>query len=73
MAMMETLLGIGIGLLVLLVILLIAGFVFWLWMFIDVLKKRDTMWIVLFVVSALTGFLSGLLATIYYFVEYRKK
>lgn len=70
---LETWLGIGIGLVVLLIISLILGFVFWLWMFIDVLKKRDTLWIVLFVLSALTGFLGGLLATIYYFVEYRKK
>jgi hypothetical protein len=73
MAMTDALMGVGIGLVVLLVVLLIAGFIFWLWMFIDALKKRDTLWIALFIFSFLTGFLGGLMATIYYFVVYTKK
>jgi hypothetical protein len=72
MGLLETLLGVGAVVLVLIIILLIAGYIFWLWMFIDALKKRDTLWIVLFIFCFFTGFLGGLIATIYWFVEYKK-
>lgn len=73
MALLETLLEASLVLIVFLVILAILSYVFWLWMFIDAVKKRDTMWILLFVVSFLTGFLSGIIAFIYYMVVYKKK
>ena len=65
--------GLGVIAVIAIIIFLVLSYLFWIWMFIDAVKKRDVMWIVLFVVSALTGFLSGVLATIYYFVEYKKK
>ena len=60
----------GMGLVV--IILLILGYLFWLWMIIDALKKRDTLWIALFIVSFFTGFLSGIIATLYYIIVYKK-
>ncbi len=68
----ETILGMGIAAIAFLIILLIVEYVFWLFMFIDAVKKRDTLWIALFAFSFITGFLSGILATIYYFVVYKK-
>ncbi|NOZ80791.1 MAG: hypothetical protein GXP63_03900 [DPANN group archaeon] len=56
---------------IIIVILIILGYIFWLVMFIDALKRRDTLWILLFVLSFFTGFLNGILATIYYFVVYK--
>ena len=47
-------------------------FVFWLWMFIEALKKRDTLWIILFLVGILTGIFGLLFALFYYFLEYEK-
>jgi hypothetical protein len=73
MALMESLLGLGIGLVVLLLVSIIANFVFWLWMLVDALRKRDTLWIALLIFSFFTGFLSGLMATVYWFVVYRKR
>lgn len=61
------------GSLALVVILGILGFIFWLWMFIDALKHRDILWIVLFVFCFFTGFLQGIIAIIYYFVVYRNR
>jgi hypothetical protein len=59
----------GLGAVV--IILLIISYVFWLLMFIDAVKKRDILWIFLFIFCFFTGFLSGIIATIYYFVAYR--
>lgn len=60
------------GVILLLVFLSIAAWVFWIVMFIDALKHRDTLWIVLFILSFFTGFLSAVLSTIYFFLEYRR-
>ncbi|MFH0817638.1 MAG: hypothetical protein V1909_03305 [Candidatus Micrarchaeota archaeon] len=61
--------GLGIGV----IILIVLSYLFWLWMFIEALKKRDTLWIALFIIAFLTGFLSWLVPLLYYFIEYRKK
>ena len=60
-------------LLILLLIVLIIGYVFWVWMFIDALTRRDTLWIALFIISFLTGFLPGIMASVYYYTVYKKE
>ena len=45
-------------------------FVFWLWMFIEALKKRDVLWIILFLVGIWTVLFGLLFALLYYFLEY---
>ena len=69
MSLVGWILGLG----TIIIILLIISFVFWLIMFIDAVKKRDALWIVLFIFCAFTGFLSGIIATIYYFVAYKRQ
>lgn len=64
--------GILLELGAILIILMLIGFMFWMWMFIDALKKRDMMWVALFVVSLMTGALSGLVAGLYYLIVYKK-
>lgn len=68
---MEGVLGMSMFLLVLILVLVVLSYIFWVVMFVDALKKRDLLWIALFIFSFFTGFLSGLLALIYYFAEYR--
>ncbi len=68
----EAILGISLAVIAILIIILIIEYVFWLFMLIDAIKKRDVLWICLFAFSFITGFLSGVLALIYYFVEYKK-
>jgi hypothetical protein len=68
MDLLAAILGLGTFVLIILVI----GYIFWLWMFIDALKKRDILWIALFIFCFFTGFLSGLIATLYYYIVYRK-
>jgi hypothetical protein len=54
-------------------ILLFLSAIFWMFMFIDALKRRDILWIVLFIFCFFTGFLSGVIAIIYFFVVYKAK
>jgi hypothetical protein len=68
MDFLAAILGLGAFVLIILVI----GYIFWLWMFIDCLKKRDILWITLFIFCFFTGFLSGLIATLYYYIVYKK-
>lgn len=70
MSLLAWILGLG-ALLIILLILLIISFVFWLVMLLDAVKRKDTGWIILFVFCAITGVLSGIIATIYYFVAYK--
>lgn len=66
------LLGFILGMGSVMMIVLILSYVFWLFMFVDALKKRDILWIALFAFSFFTGFLSGILAALYYFIVYKK-
>ncbi|MBI4450586.1 hypothetical protein HY642_01300 [Candidatus Woesearchaeota archaeon] len=52
-------------------ILLLIGYVFWLRMFVDAMKQRDTQWIMLFALSFFTGLLPGVIAAVYYAEVYR--
>ena len=68
MGFIEIILGLGFFI----IILIILSYIFWLVMFIDALKRRDILWIILFIFCFFTGFLSGIIAIIYYFVAYKK-
>lgn len=72
MGLIETILGLGIFFVVVLIILAVLSYVFWLVMFIDALKRRDMLWIALFIFCALTGVLSGIIAAVYYWEVYKK-
>jgi hypothetical protein len=61
-----------LGLGIFIIIILVVEYLFWLWMFIDALRKRDILWITLFILSFFTGFLSGVIATLYYVIAYKK-
>lgn len=68
MGIIAAILGMGMFF----VFLIILGYIFWLCMFIDALRRRDVLWIVLFIFCFFTGFLSGIIALIYYFVAYNR-
>jgi len=70
--MIGTLWGIGFGWMLLFMALFFVVFIFWLWMFIEALKRRDILWIVLLLVGLFTMF-SWFFALLYYLLEYTKK
>jgi len=70
--MMDFFWGIGLYWMLVIFSLGILLFIFWLWMFIEALKKRDTLWIILFLVGVITGIFGLLFALLYYFLEYEK-
>jgi NADH:ubiquinone oxidoreductase subunit 5 (subunit L)/multisubunit Na+/H+ antiporter MnhA subunit len=66
--------GLGVGLLAFIAIILIATFIFWLVMLIHAIQHHSpdrTLWIVILLVSFITGF-SLVGALVYYFAEKKK-
>ncbi|HIH14975.1 MAG TPA: hypothetical protein HA360_00395 [Nanoarchaeota archaeon] len=70
--MMNFFWGIGIYWMLFFFTVALLLFLFWLWMFIEALKKRDTMWIILFLVGLFTMMFGWIFALLYYFLEYEK-
>ncbi|MSR85882.1 hypothetical protein EXS74_00635 [Candidatus Woesearchaeota archaeon] len=70
--MMNYFWGLGFGWMLVILLFFLAVFIFWLWMFIEALKKRDTLWIVLLLIGLCTMF-AWFFALLYYLLEYTKK
>ncbi|MBI5798086.1 hypothetical protein HZA98_04250 [Candidatus Woesearchaeota archaeon] len=54
------------------IILGVLTLIFWIWMFADAIKKKDTAWIILLIIALFTGFFALVFALIYYFTLYKK-
>lgn len=71
--MMNYFWGLGFFWMLALFTLGILLFVFWIWMLIEALKKRDVLWIALLTIGIFTGIFGLLFALLYYLLEYSKK
>ncbi len=65
--------GLGFLWMSLFMLIFLVLFIFWLWMFIEVLKKRDILWIVLLLIGLCTIIFGWFFALLYYFLEYDKR
>lgn len=71
--MMNLFMGLGLYFMLLFFVIGLLLFIFWLWMFIEAIKNRNMLWIILLVVGIFTGILGIVFAVVYYFMEYKKK